>query len=110
MISFAHAAAIILVMGAVTFAIRVAPFLLFDRGGKMPGWVRYLGHVLPPAVMSVLLVYCVRSVDLTAGSRGIPELGCIAVAIVLHLWKGNTLLSIGVSTVLYMALVQLVFR
>lgn len=105
----AHAAAIILVMAAVTFAIRAAPFLLFDRGGKLPGWVRYLGHALPPAVMSVLLVYCVRSVDLAAGSRGVPELGCIAVAIVLHLWKGNTLLSIGVSTALYMLLVQLVF-
>ena len=34
--------------------------------------------------------------------------GCLIVA-VLHIWKRNTLLSIGVGTVSYMLLVQMVF-
>jgi len=39
----------------------------------------------------------------------LPEIiGCIAVA-ALHLWRRNTLLSIGVGTVFYMVLVQLIF-
>jgi branched-subunit amino acid transport protein AzlD len=31
------------------------------------------------------------------------------VVIALHIWKGNTLLSIAVGTVVYMVLVQVVF-
>ncbi len=100
---------IVLVMALVTMLTRFLPFFLFGGGGELPKWVRFLGKFLPPAVMSVLLVFCIRSVDFIGGSYGIPELLCIGVAIGLHAWKRNTLLSIGVSTVLYMLLVQLVF-
>lgn len=72
----------------------------------MPGWISYLGKVLPPAVMSMLLVYCLRSVNLVGGNHGFPELICVIVTVLLHNWKRNTLLSIGVSTLLYMVLVQ----
>jgi len=55
------------------------------------------------------VVYCLKDVSFVSGSFGIPEaLGCAAVAL-LHIWKRNTLLSIGSGTVLYMLLVQLVF-
>ncbi len=100
---------ILLVMAGVTFAIRVTPFLLFGRGQQPAHWVTALGALLPPACMSVLVVYCVRNISFTTGSHGIPELLCIGVAMTLHAWKRNTLLSIVVSTVLYMILVQLVF-
>ena len=101
--------AVILVMAAVTLLTRALPFLLFDRGGQPPKWVRYLGNVLPPAIMALLVVYCLRSVDLTAGSRGLPELIGVLTAAGLHLWKGNTLVSIFGATVVYMVLVQVVF-
>lgn len=39
----------------------------------------------------------------------LPELIAIAVTAGLHLWKRNTLISIGAGTVVYMLLVQLVF-
>ncbi len=104
-----HSFLIILVMAAVTFLIRLCPFLFFGRGRQAPRWVHTLGKLLPPACMSVLVVYCVRNVEIAAGSHGIPELIGIAAAMALHAWKRNTLLSIGVSTALYMALVQLVF-
>lgn len=93
----------------ITVVIRSAPFLLFSRGKELPQWVKYLGNILPPAVMSVLLVYCLRSVDLTAVGHGIPELASVAAVVLLHIWKRNTLLSIGTGTVLYMILVQFVF-
>jgi branched-subunit amino acid transport protein AzlD len=55
------------------------------------------------------VVYCLRNITFTAFPFGIPELlGCAVVAL-LHLWKRNTLLSIGVGTVFYMLLVQTVF-
>ena len=45
----AQAALSIAVMAGVTFLTRFLPFLLFDRGGKPPRIVLYLGRVLPPA-------------------------------------------------------------
>lgn len=107
--STVHSLLIISVAAFVTIITRFSPFILFNRGKELPRWIKYLGNMLPPAVMSVLLIYCIRSVDLTAGSHGIPELLGISAAVLLHIWKGNTLISIGVSTVLYMILVQAVF-
>ncbi len=49
---------LILVMAVVTFATRLLPFLLFDRGEEPPKAVLYLGRVLPPAIMAMLIVYC----------------------------------------------------
>ena len=57
--------------------------------------------------MSMLLVYCLRNINLAAGNHGFPELICVAAAMLLHNWKRNTLLSIGVSTLLYMVMMQI---
>ena len=104
-----QAAASIAVMAAVTFLTRFIPFLLFDRPGKVPHIVLYLGRVLPPAIIMMLVIYCLRSISFSSGSHGIPELVCVAVAAALHWWKGNNLLSIFSATILYMILVQAVF-
>ncbi|MCH5303443.1 MAG: AzlD domain-containing protein [Ruminococcus sp.] len=109
MSDFWTSVSIIAAMAIVTALTRFLPFILFDRGKEAPKWIKYLGNVLPSAIMSVLLIYCLRNVNFTSGSFGIPELVCIAVAVALHLWKGNVLLSIGVSTVLYMIFVQTIF-
>ena len=93
----------------VTAATRFLPFLLFDRGRKTPPFLTYLGKVLPCAIMGMLVVYCLKDINLTAAPFGIPEcIGCAVVA-ALHSWKRNTLLSIGAGTVCYMLLVQFVF-
>lgn len=102
-----YAAALIAVAALVTIGIRALPFFIFDRGQEVPGWITYLGKVLPPAVMSVLLIYCVRGVDLMTGNHGLPEIGCIGITMILHAWKRNTLLSICTGTILYMVVVQL---
>ena len=60
-------------------------------------------------MMGLLVVYCLRNVSVTTAPYGLPELISIAVLAALHLWKRNVLLSIGVGTVLYMVLVQVVF-
>ncbi len=99
----------ILVAAVCTFATRVAPFLLFNGKKPIPPIVRYLGEALPPAVIALLVVYCVKNVNWLAAPHGAPELLCIAVTAALHVWKRNNLLSIGVGTVLYMYLIQNVF-
>ena len=100
---------LILVMAVVTFATRLLPFLLFDRGEEPPKAVLYLGRVLPPAIMAMLIVYCLKSVTPFAGSRGIPEAIALLVTVGLHKWKHETLLSVAGGTLCYVLLVQLVF-
>ena len=97
---------LIAAMAGVTALTRYAPFIFFGHGKEPAKWIKYLGKVLPPALMSVLIIYCISGVNFLCGSHGIPELLCIGAAMGLHVWKGNVLLSIGVSTVLYMVLVQ----
>lgn len=104
-----QAAASIAVMAAVTFLTRALPFLLFDRGGTPPKVVLYLGRVLPPAVIAMLIVYCLRHVSFAALGGWLPQIIAAAAVVALHVWKRNNLLSIFGGTVLYMVLVQAVF-
>ena len=100
--------ATLLVLAGVTLLTRALPFLLF-RGKQTPALVSYLGQVLPFAIMGMLVVYCLRNVTPLSPPYGVPELIGVVLAVLLHVWKRNTLLSIGGSTVVYMLLVQLVF-
>lgn len=92
-----------------TVLTRFLPFVLFPAGRPTPRYIQYLGRVLPSAVFGLLVVYCLRNVNLFAGSHGLPELISIAVVVGLHTWKRQMLLSIAGGTVCYMLLVQLVF-
>ena len=104
-----HAILTIAVCALVTAALRFLPFLIFGENRTTPPVIVYLGKVLPFAIMGMLVVYCLKDVDLSAMPYGLPEaIGCAAVAL-LHVWKRNTLLSIGAGTVCYMLLVQFVF-
>ena len=104
-----HAGLMIAIIALVTMALRFLPFLIFGENRQTPPLIAYLGQVLPFAIMGMLVVYCLKDVQLTATPYGIPELiGCASVAL-LHLWKRNTLLSIGAGTLCYMLLVQFVF-
>ena len=103
------AIAAIAVMAVVTFLTRALPFLLFGRGNKVPRVVLYLGKYLPPAVIAMLIVYCLRGVSFASPSGWAPSLIAAAAVVALHLWKKNNLLSILGGTVLYMVLVQVVF-
>lgn len=88
---------------------RFLPFLLFPADKPTPKYVQYLGKVLPAAVFGLLVIYCLKDVNIFTGSHGIPELIAIGVIVLLHLWKKQMLLSIAGGTICYMLLVQLVF-
>ena len=98
---------LIAVMAVGTAIIRFLPFLLFSKNTPKP--VLYLGKVLPYAIIAMLVVYCLKDVDILGGSHGIPELIAVVLVAVLHKWKKNTLLSILSGTICYMLLIQLVF-
>ena len=100
---------IILAISVGTQITRWLPFWLFPESKQPPKLVEYLGHVLPAAMMGLLVVYCLKGVHWTAAPHGAPELISIAAVALLHKWRGNVLLSIAGGTALYMLLVQVVF-
>ena len=100
---------LIAVAAVVTALLRFLPFWVFGENRTTPQWLLRMGRLLPYAIMGMLVVYCLKDVSLTTAPFGLPEfLGCAIVA-GLHLWKRNTLLSIGGGTLCYMLLIQLVF-
>ena len=104
-----HDILLIAVAAVVTAATRFIPFLIFRKKDSTPAIVTYLGQVLPCAIMGMLVVYCMKDVPFFSAPFGAPEIiGCLIVAL-LHIWKRNSLLSIGVGTVSYMLMVQLIF-
>lgn len=104
-----YAVAAIAVMAVVTFLTRALPFILFGRGDEPPRIILYLGRVLPPAVIAMLIIYCLRGVSFAAAADWAPALIASAAVVILHVWRKNNMLSIVGGTILYMILVQAVF-
>ena len=109
MINVSHTFWTIMVMALVTFALRAIPFLVFGGGKKVHPAVTYLGKVLPYAIIGMLVVYCLKTTTFLQPPYGVPELIASVLVVLLHVWKRNTLLSVGAGTVCYMLLVQMVF-
>ena len=104
----AQSIAIIAVCALCTYLERAFPFLIF-RGKEVPEIVRYLGRVLPMAIMATLVMYCLKGISFASVAGFAPMLIASVVTALLHLWKRNTMLSIFGGTVCYMVLVQMVF-
>jgi branched-subunit amino acid transport protein AzlD len=104
-----HSAALVAAMAIVTILLRFLPFWVFGGKKQTPPVIAYLGKVLPFAIMGMLVVYCLKSVDFTQSPYALPEMISCAVVVVLHLWKRNTILSIAGGTACYMLLVQVIF-
>ena len=105
MISSSHAALLVAAMSVFTVLLRGLPFLVFRK--KVPAWLAYLGRVLPPAIIGMLVIYCLKNVEVLNAPYGLTELLAVGIVIILHVWKRNTLLSILSGTAAYMILTQL---
>ena len=101
------AAVLVAVMALVTMLTRFLPFVVMR--GKTPPYITYLGRVLPPAIIGMLVIYCLKDVTLTAFPFGLPELIATACVVGIQVWKRNSVLSILLGTVIYMVMVQAVF-
>ena len=98
---------LVAVMASVTILLRFLPFWVFK--GKTPAYITYLGKVLPPAIIGMLVIYCLRNTNIQAAPHGLPELIAAVIVVGLQAWKRNALVSILSGTVAYMLMVQLVF-
>ena len=101
-----------IVTAGVTFLLRAFPFLAFGRakGGHPPKIVSYLGRMVSPAAIAMLVVYCFCSYfkEHSPAERhyGIAELTAGVIVVLLQFWRRNPLLSILAGTIVYMLLIQ----
>ena len=102
-----HSAILVAVMSLVTILLRFLPFLVFRK--KVPPCITYLGRVLPPAIIGMLVIYCLKDTVITSAPFGLPELIAGVMVVLLQAWKRNALLSVLCGTVVYMLLIQLAF-
>ena len=102
-----HSAVLVAVMALGTMLTRFLPFFIFHK--HTPPYIIYLGKVLPPAIIGMLVIYCLKDISFAAFRFGLPELIAVVCVAVLHVWKRNSLVSILGGTAIYMLLVQLLF-
>ena len=102
-----HAAALVAAMSVMTILTRFLPFIVFRK--NTPRYITYLGKVLPPAIIGMLVIYCLKDVSILSNPFGIPELIAAICVVGLQVWRRNSLVSILTGTVVYMVLVQMVF-
>lgn len=97
------------VIALATWVCRSAAFLIFGGRKDIPKAVIYLGKALPPAIMAILVFYCLREMDMTKYPFGLAEIITVVFAAVLQWKRENTILTTAASTVIYMVLIRTIF-
>ncbi|MFY4777070.1 branched-chain amino acid transporter permease [Metabacillus sp. RGM 3146] len=98
---------IMVILGTVM--TRILPFIIFPASKTPPSYIKYLGKVLPPAIIGLLVIYSLKDMSFFSGSHGLPEILAILCIVLLYIWMRNTLACIVIGTIIYMVLVQFVF-
>ena len=101
-----YPAAAIAVVAVVTWMLRAFPFLLFGSR-PLPKTVKYLGKTLPTAIMTVLVIYCLRDTDFGIYPFGLAEIVSCALVVILQTARKNMYLSIIAGTLCYMILIRM---
>lgn len=108
-INFAYSFAAIIIVGLVTIFTRALPYLLFGGNKEIPSTIKYLSTVLPASIMTILVLYCLRNINLTSFPFGLAEFISVIAVIIIQVIKKNTILSILLGTILYMVLTRTIF-
>ncbi|HOS30764.1 MAG TPA: AzlD domain-containing protein [Treponemataceae bacterium] len=87
----------------IIFLTRLFPFALFSKR-QPPRFLRFAAHYMPPMVMMVLIIYCLRTVSFLQKPFGLPHICGIVVTVMLHAWKKNAMISITGATLVFMTL------
>ncbi len=102
-----RSAVLIAVMAGMTMLTRFLPFFVFRK--QTPRYISYLGRVLPPAIIGMLVIYCLKDIRISAPPFGMPELIAGICVAGIQVWKRSSLVSILAGTALYMVLIRTVF-
>ena len=97
---------LILIAAGVTIMLRAIPFILFGGGRAMPPMVKKVADIMPPAIIAVLVIYCLKGQMINISMDSLCAFISVIGVIAVHLWRRQTLLSIAVGTALYMVLIR----
>jgi branched-chain amino acid transport protein azlD len=92
-----------------TLLTRWLAFALFPENRRQPQVISFLSLTIPAAMMGLLVVFCLKRINVLTYPYGLPELISVSLIVILHLWRRNVLLSIAAGTLMYMFLVQKIF-
>lgn len=86
--------------GLITWISRLLPFVLI-RNPQQP-FLRHAGQQMPAMIITLLVIYSLRDLSLHPehwwSAQGLPLLASALLALLLHLWKRQVLLSIFAAT------------
>lgn len=102
-----HSVVIVIIMALGMALMRYLPFLIFTD--ETPEYVKYLGDVLPQAIIAMLVVYCFKDYTYTSYPFALPAIIAGICTAIIHALKRNSIISILSGTVIYMVMVQVVF-
>ncbi|MBO5690306.1 MAG: AzlD domain-containing protein [Spirochaetaceae bacterium] len=92
-----------LIAALVIFATRLFTFALYSKR-EPPSILRFIEKYIPPMIMAILLIYCLKDLDFTTRPFGLPQIIALLVTVVSYLWKGNSMVSIFGGTIVFMLL------
>ncbi len=98
----------IIIAAIATYLTRVIPFVFFAKREPSP-LIRYIEWNMPLMIMVILVFYALKDVKWNEYPFGMAEIIGVLIAIFIHVKFNNALLSIIISTMTYMFLIQKVF-
>ncbi|MBL3519893.1 branched-chain amino acid transporter permease [Aliarcobacter lanthieri] len=99
---------VILTAMIATMLTRFLPFIIFRKQEKPSQILILFEKAMPLAIMVILVFYTIKNIDFLKAPFGMAEIIGISLTILLHLKFKNVLLSISISTIFYMFLVQII--
>ena len=96
---------VIFLMTVATFFCRSFPYWALKKVKHHPA-IHYIGHTMPPMIMTLLVLYSLMGTDIKNAPYGLKELLATSLTALCHIYFNNALLSIGLGTALYMVLEQ----
>ena len=92
-----------------TIILRSLPFIIIRKSIAERRYIKYLGDAMPYAMIALLVIYCIKDINIIKFPYGLPEIISIILIAIFQIIKRNVLISIGLGTVIYMFLVQVIF-
>lgn len=104
---FIYPVLVVFLSALITWLTRALPFMIFRRD-RVPNTIKYLGDVLPAAIMVVLVAYCLKGITFSSASGFVPEIASAVLVVLVQYLKNNMYLSIILGTVCYMVLIRII--
>lgn len=97
--------ATVLIAAAITWALRAVPFLFVGRL-RDSELLPHLAAVMPVGIMTILVVYTLRTTELGANPATLAVALGLAVTAGLHLWLRNAVLSVLAGTAVHVVIMS----